>query len=183
VECRNSADCNDTNACTTDTCNAQNICDNPTLASCTPCTGNAVSCVNNDIQRCNNGVLQITECGGNGCLPGSTACTTCTVGQLRCSGTTLQECRVNPAPAPQVPTFVGPLPCSGLTFRSCPTANGTPMERSCDDSSLCTTDACTQTGCVNTLIPSNRGSGCACTDANQCAGELICAQNICFLPR
>src|SRR5947207_3041304 len=104
--CSTAADCNDQNACTTDSCSG-GVCQNTALAGCTPCT-TAADC--DDQNACTTESCGVGVCH-NGPIPGCTPCLTtadcddqdactqdlCTAGA--CTHTPLDNCA---APAVEI---------------------------------------------------------------------------------
>ncbi len=149
--------CNDNNTCTTDTCNTATGCvytPNANCGACGVCLGNA---------DCPSGMVCTA---GIECLPWCD-CPQCTV----CAGQCVPGCDDNNActidaldPATGCKhTVINCDDNNACTIDSCNPATGcvhTPI--SCNDNNACTTDTCATTGCVHTYI-----QGCD----PQCAGK------------
>ena len=138
--------CNDNNPCTTDGCDAMNgACYHTPIAGCGPCMGDA-DC--NDGNPCTSDFCQAGSCVHPN-APNGTACSdgnVCTTGD------------------------------------ACVNGNCTGTPKNCDDGNACTTDTCdTMTGtCVHTTIPGCGGAVCGngilesgetCDDGNVVNGD------------
>ncbi len=172
--CTTAADCDDGNACTTDSCDA-GACTYATIADCVPCT-TAADC--DDRNPCTtdtcsaNGVCE--HVAQEGCIPCATAAdcddrNPCTTDACGAAG----SCQISAIPGCQ----------------RCDTA------ADCDDGNPCTTDGCTGGVCGHTDVPGcgpeqcsdgidNDGDGlvdCAdpdCANAPECRPHEICGNCI-----
>jgi hypothetical protein len=157
-------DCNDLNACTTDTCNPLTGCAHANVNNGTSCAGTN-PCTQLDVCNtgaCVSGVTQL--CGA------SDACTTisCTptgpVGAqtAQCNATSTANCNdLNPCtvdscdpvsgchhtPAPNGSSCSGPSPCTALDVCNAGTCMSG-VHQLCNDGNPCTTETCTVTGPV-----------------------------------
>jgi len=155
--------CNDSNACTSDSCDPSLGCQNPPTTLGSPCT---------DSNACTVG----DSCNGMGsCTPGGAATCTdsnpCTTNS--CNPTT--GC-VFP-PAPNGTSCADTNVCNGAeTCSSGSCASGTPL--TCTDNNVCTQDTCDpMAGCQ--FPPTTAGGPCtdnnACTNGDTCNGSGGCA--------
>ncbi len=158
VPCEVAADCDDSNGCTTDTCNADGSCSN--VDDC-------------DEDHC----IVITNASGDQaavlgcveCLPATAAedCNdddACTTDTCSTEAGTVGQC---------VNTAADCDDDDACTTDACDAATGdcTNTAVDCDDSDLCTDDSCdAATGCVNTPT----AVAAACDDAAFCTGEETC---------
>ncbi len=179
ADCLIDTDCDDTDVCTTDTCtagacdNAFNTapCDDGDLCTTTDtcdgagqCAGTAPDCSGLD-DACNDGVCD----GGTG---------TC-IAQAKSDGTDCSDadfCNGDETCATGV-CATGSDPCPGqLCDESGDACADCLIDADCDDSDVCTTDACATGACSNVFntAPCDDGDLCTATDtcdgAGQCAG-------------
>jgi MYXO-CTERM domain-containing protein len=153
-------DCDDTNVCTADGCDAVTGCEN------TPTPG--ASCADGD--ACNGAEL----CDATGA---------CALGTSLACGDT------NPCTADSCDTALGcrNVPTPGISCADATVCNGaevcdaagacaagTPLD--CDDTNVCTADSCDATsGCANTPTPGTScGDGDACNGAETCSAAGAC---------
>lgn len=175
VECLGAEDCNDGNACTTDTC-ALGVCGFPTAPAGTSCPGgvclgSAPACV---------ACLGAGDCGGATpvCETGTNTCVAC-LGAGDCGGSTpVCDTGTNTCVA-----CLGDGDCSGTTS-FCDTSARTCVEcldaSTCDDGNPCTVGACDVGSCAH--APAASGASClggvcdgggacvACVGDAQCPG-------------
>ena len=186
--------CNDGNACTTDTCNAVSGCINTPIAGCRPC---AVAADCNDNQpctsdTCNAGVCQnAAVADGTTCLDGNLCNGTelCSAG-ICTAGTALNCDDVNPCTTDTCDAVLGCQHAPVLNGTACPNSTvcdgnetcqagvcrpGTPPV--CNDLNPCTLDVCNAvSGCQFTARP----DGTSCADANVCNGAELCQVGLCM---
>jgi len=190
----NSARCNDNNACTTDTCDANNGCVNTPIScsdsnACTTDTCDANNgCVHTAISCDDSNACTTDTCDtNNGCVHtaiscnDSNACTTdtcdanngCVHTPISCNDSnacTADTCDVNNG---CVHTAVNCNDGNACTTDTCDANNGcvhTPV--SCNDGNACTTDTCdANNGCVHTAV--------SCDDSNACTTDTCDANNGC----
>ena len=180
--------CDDSNACTSDSCDAGVGCVNTAMPGCMPCTVPA---------DCNDGNACTTEsCTGGVCDPSALIadcepCTTpadCSDDGNACTTATCTGgvCGVDTTP--------GCVPCTtaadcddqnACTTESCPAgvcvSDTIPgcvpcaTDADCNDGSGCTTDTCASGACSTTSIP-----GCVpCTTAADCGDGNVCTDDAC----
>jgi uncharacterized repeat protein (TIGR01451 family) len=152
--------CNDSNICTTDTCDPISGCGNAAVL-------NGTTCSDGDV--CNGGEL----CQAGVCTPGtplscndSNVCTTDTCAPLfGCQN----------APVLNGTLCLDTNVCNGTeTCQGGVCAGGTALN--CNDLNLCTTDSCDPiAGCQNPAVL----NGTPCTDGNLCNGNEICQTGAC----
>jgi hypothetical protein len=185
--------CNDGNACTTDTCNAVSGCVHTPVPGCINCSGDA-QC--NDSNPCttdtcsggacqNTTVTDGTACpdgdlcnGGETCQAGSCTAGTppnCDDGNVctddSCdSGTGCQHPAV-----PDGSSCADGTVCNGdETCQGGSCASGTALD--CDDGNPCTTDGCLPvSGCEHTALPNDS----SCSDGDACNGAETCQAGSC----
>jgi hypothetical protein len=164
VICQGSTrNCDDSNVCTTDTCDPTTGCVNTPRpeASCddhNACTiydicDDRGTCVGHVMNTCDDG----DQCTADSCNP-TTGCAHTPRYGLPCDDG--NACTTNDVCSGPVPPFVSNpvLTCIG----------GPPPN--CDDGNPCTADSCnTATGCVHTATP-----GVACNDGNACTSNDTC---------
>jgi hypothetical protein len=160
-------DCNDGNACTTDTCNAVAGCRNtPVPGCCTAnadcadaslCTANercvAGQCVSDPVD-CNDG----NPCTGDTCSPSGGCANVAVVDGVSCSdGDT----------------------CNGL--ETCQGGACRPgLALACDDGNACTADACNSlSGCTHQPTPGCCDGDADCADVSACTINERCVGNAC----
>jgi hypothetical protein len=179
--CSNDSQCNDSNACTIDTCSL-GVCNFRVIAGCGSCTTSA---------DCSDGNACTADvCGPQGTCEASTpvncddsnACTTDTCDtQLGCQHTS-PSCNDNNACTTDVC-----VPATGCTHGAV----------SCDDGDSCTTDSCVPaTGCQHTAPNCDDGNVCtndscisgscqhvnntiSCSDGNLCTTNDTCGGGTC----
>jgi len=143
--CASASDCNDGNACTTDSCNTQTgTCGHAALSGC--CTS---------ASDCNDGDACTTDaCTANACV--HTSVTGCCDRDADCSGAST---------CVTVSCNVASHACVSATVPGCCTKNA-----DCNDGDACTTDACdTSTGvCTNALVAACCSVDGDCTDGDAC---------------
>ncbi|HIA04333.1 MAG TPA: hypothetical protein EYN66_20975, partial [Myxococcales bacterium] len=153
-------DCNDGNACTTDSCNSLSGCQNQPALNGTPCP---------DANLCNGN----ETCQSGKCAAGITI--KCDDGK-QCTldacdpklGCTNKEA-VNDTPCPDATLCNGNELCQNGTC-----AAGVPPN--CDDKNPCTANVCNATtGCGST----NLANGSACPDNDLCNGNEQCKNGVC----
>ncbi len=152
IECDQASDCNDGNACTTDSC-SQGACVNSAIAQCTPCA-------------------QPSDCNdGNACTTES-----CTAGV--CGRTTIPSCEscdqpsdCNDGNACTTETCTGGV-CGHTAVPSCQSCS---VAADCEDADACTTDVCNAGACGH--VPAESCNGCG--DDTECADENPCTINAC----
>ncbi len=155
-----SANCNDNNMCTDDSCNPLIGCVNtPNSLGCND--GNA--CTNNDV--CANGKCAGT---GNTCDDGN-ACTSDTCDSTGgCIHTALSDGSICISPTCVGNAWQGSASCSAGVCATPPAAV------SCDDANVCTTDACNAVqGCLHA------NNSAACDDNNACTTGDTCQSGAC----
>src|SRR5438477_6471677 len=156
--CTTAADCDDGNACTTDSCDA-GACAYATIADCVPCT-TAADC--NDRNPCTtdtcsaNGVCE--HVAQEGCIPCATAAdcddrNPCTTDACGAAG----SCQISAIPGCQ----------------RCDTA------ADCEDGNPCTTDGCTGSVCGHTDVPGCGPEQCSDGIDNDGDGLVDCADPDC----
>jgi hypothetical protein len=153
-ECAVDGDCNDANACTTDTCSGCLCVHTPVVCNDNdPCT--ADSC------DPSAGCQHATQPDGTPC-PDATLCNgdeTCVAGV--CTPGTPLACDDG-----DVCTVDGCSPDTGCTFTPDP----------CDDGDPCTADTCAPgVGCQHTVV----ADGTSCADGNPCDGDEVCVGGEC----
>src|SRR2546428_2140272 len=151
---------NDSNPCTTDSCDPVAGCRNLAVANGTSCSDGTVC---NGVETCQAGACTAgtaLNCNDNN------PCTTDTCDPLAgCQHTAL----VNGTPCPD-----GDL-CNGVeTCQAGVCTSGTPL--SCNDNNACTTDGCDPVaGCRNVPVV----NGTPCGDGNACNGAETCQAGAC----
>lgn len=177
--CQTSADCNDTNACTTDTC-VENVCvhtaltcndNNPcTTDACNPASGcffvnvaNGVACSDNSLcttnDSCQNGVCV----GSTITCPGSAnVCLTAACNPASGCGFVNNSASCNDG-----------NPCTVNDVCSGGTCGGT--AKNCSDGNPCTDDLC-NTGTGACFYVNNTAS---CSDGNACTTGDVCSGGVC----
>jgi hypothetical protein len=171
--CTTAADCDDSNACTTDTCEA-GVCGHDAIPGCKTCTSPADCATPCGDFNCVDGVCVSTggscddnnpcttdTCGAEGCvhspIPGCTTCTTASDCDDQNACTT-DTCEAGAC---------AHSPIAGCT--ACTTAGD------CDDQSICTTDSCTEGRCEH-----QPEAGCEpCTTAGDCDDHNACTTDEC----
>lgn len=161
--------CNDGNACTTDTCNPTGGCQNAPMPGCVPCS-TAAQC--NDGNPCTSDSCSGGRCtntartNGSSCSDGN-ACNgaeTCQSGT--CTAGTPLACNDGDSC-----TTDACSPTSGCTYTriaGCTVCTG---DAACDDGNPCTADTCGSDGlCRRTPLP----AGSACNDGDLCNGLETC---------
>lgn len=151
--CTTAAECNDSDVCTTDTCEG-----------CT-CVHRAISC--DDANKCTADTCDPQLGCQHASLPDGSQC----LDQNLCNGTeTCQSAVCTPGT---------PLVCddqSLCTTDSCAPLVGCVYTNACDDHNVCTEDTCDpQVGCGHDPVP----DGTACPDADLCNGDETCAAGTC----
>jgi hypothetical protein len=158
--CATDADCDDSNACTTDACVA-GACNSTAAANCTPC---AVDANCNDGNGCTTDTCTAGVCGSSAPDP---SCTPCSV-EADCNdgdACTADACTAGACTA-------SPIPGCG----ACAT------DADCNDQDACTTDACVAGTCDHTAIPDcNPSTVEDCHDGidNDGNGAVDCADAAC----
>ncbi len=175
--CTTNGDCNDSNPCTSDSCNAGS-CVNANVANGTACSDDGNTCTTD---TCTNGVCQHSP-NTNLCSDGN-ACTSndrCTAGA--CTGTPL-TCNDN-------------NPCTNDTCNAgvCQFVNNT---NTCNDGNDCTTnDRCALGVCAGTAMTCNDNNPCTndsctagvcqyvnntntCNDGSTCTSNDRCTNGVC----
>jgi len=169
IVCSSAAQCNDLNACTTDTCQSQ-VCVH------TPVT-NGVSCTDGQFcdgtETCQNGLCQgIPPCKSLAhCVESTDTCLNC-IAAAECNDNKI--CTTDTCSSGQCFNTNNTLPCEdgnactvNDTCAAGACASGSP--RVCNDGKICTTDSCdTGVGClfINNILPCDDNS--VCTDGDQC---------------
>lgn len=187
VECAGASDCDDTDACTTDACNADHECahaavscdddDACTVDSCEPASGCAatpVECVDGGV--CVDGEC-VCACATNADCADDNRCTIVACVDCLCQ-TTAVSCDDGD-------------PC---TTDSCDPVNGCMSSTTvCDDGDSCTVDECDPlVGCIATPIECPDGDDCVdgacfddecvgidCDDGVFCNGREVCLDGAC----
>jgi hypothetical protein len=150
--CTTPADCNDSNVCTTDTCNTTTgVCTNAPITGC--CT-TAAQCNDSNVcttDACNTTTNTCTNTPITGCCTASSQCTDSNVCTTDTCNTTTHVCQ-----------FTAITGCCTTTAQ-------------CNDSNVCTTDTCNTTSntCTHAAI-----TGC-CTTAAQCNDSNACTTDTC----
>jgi hypothetical protein len=152
--------CDDSNECTSDSCDAISGCQNPPVANDTPCPDTTVC---NGDETCQAGVCtagtpldcdDINECTSDSCDAVS-----------GCQNDPL----ANDTPCPDATVCNGDETCQAGICTA-----GTPLN--CDDSNECTADSCDAvSGCQNPQVADNT----PCLDATVCNGEETCQAGVC----
>jgi uncharacterized repeat protein (TIGR01451 family) len=164
--CTSDADCNDSNACTTDACVA-GACTSTADPSCTPCIADA-DCKDDGnpctTEACNAGVCAsvadptCTPCGTDADCDDHDACTADACSNGVCTATAVPSCTpcVADADCPDdgdacTTEVCSAGACAEIVNPSC----GQPCttDADCDDHDACTTDACSNGTCTATPIP------------------------------
>ncbi|MCH9034472.1 MAG: hypothetical protein IID42_08210, partial [Planctomycetes bacterium] len=155
-----SLNCDDSNVCTTDTCDATLGCQNAAVTDGTACA---------DGDLCNGDeTCQLGVCTSGTALncDDSNVCTTDTCdATLGCQNTAV----VDGTACADGDLCNGDETCQAGTCTA-----GTALN--CDDSNVCTTDTCDATlGCQNTAVV----DGTACADGDLCNGDETCQAGVC----
>ena len=183
---RHPAVCNDTNVCTTDTCNTSNGTCGHTFVNCDDnnfCTSDScdasLGCVYAQVV-CDDG----TQCTTDACDP-TRGCVQGTVSCDDQNACTIDSCDDATGCAQK------PMNCddhNACTIDSCdPSVGCVYAQGSCDDGSQCTTDACDPSlGCVYAQVVCDDGTQCttdACDPTRGCVqGTVSCDdQNACTI--
>ena len=173
-ECTSDPECDDANACTTDTCDL-GLCSNTpincddidacTTDFCVPQTGCETTPIICD---------DINACTTDSCDPG----TGCVNTPINCDD--IDACTTDFC-VPQTGCETTPIICDdgvACTNDTCDQATGcefTPDDTACDDLIECTDDSCdSMTGCVNTNDDTN-----TCSDGDLCTENDACASGAC----
>lgn len=191
-ECSTGADCDDGNACTTDSCTSgtcEYVDDTPTGSCCDPVTGSlatiddANSCTIDECQF-DGTVSHSPEAAGTSCDDANlcTANDQCD-GAGTCGGTTIPDCCAVAADCDDGNACTSDDCVDGL----CANVDTTPPGSCCDpatgsletidDGNVCTADACQSDGNV-THDPEQAGAPCddgdVCTETDACDGAGAC---------
>jgi hypothetical protein len=185
--------CNDGNACTTDSCNAVEGCLHTAVPGCGQCAS-AADCNDNNActtDSCNAGTCANqprpngTACGDANACNGAETCQAgvCAAGQaLDCNddnGCTTDSCNATSGCVNTVKSNGSSCTdgnaCNGAeTCQGGACTGGTPL--TCNDVNPCTSDSCNPTsGCTFT----NKADGASCADGNQCNGGETCQAGTC----
>src|SRR5207244_2456319 len=132
--CSTAADCNDGNACTTESCDA-GVCHNTAIAGCTPCT---------TVADCNDGNACTTDAVTAECCDAGDCHTTAIAGCKPC--TTAADCDDQNACTTKSCTAGA---CANGTIPGCTPCTTT---ADCDDQDTCTQDLCTAGACQHTQL-------------------------------
>jgi len=147
--CTTAADCNDANACTTDTCSG-GACQHSAISGC--CTTSA---------QCDDANACTTDtCSANKCQ--HSAISGCCTTAAQCDDTnvcTKDTCSANK--------------CQHSAVSGCCTASS-----QCDDSDPCTSDLCTTNACKHNAISGCCTAAAQCDDTNVCTKDT-CSANKC----
>jgi len=182
--CIISADCNDGNPCSTDTCNA-GLCKHTTLSDGTNCgTGDA----------CTQKACQAGSCVGQ-TLPDGTACndsSACTTGDHctagKCAGSGKCDSCENKCGGTSAKAAGGTCDCTEECkyYNSCcsdvQAACGCAADADCDDQSVCTKDTCKNGWCTNAAKTCDDKNPCtvdACDPVGGCVATAISTQTEC----
>jgi len=195
--CTGPADCNDSNPCTTDTCNGEQRCVNTPIASATGIAGCDDGNACNGVETCTAGVCVLMTppvcddgdpCTTESCVPAS-GCTTpepianCCEAPADC-GDDGNACTANTCVDRQCGSDAIPLCCLGDA--ECDDGNACTPGGSCvgnecvsttppdcqDDGDLCTDDFCDPVaGCVHAEIPGCCSSNAECDDGTACTTD------------
>jgi hypothetical protein len=185
--------CNDNNACTTDSCNASTGCVNAVRGDGSACSdGNAC----NGSETCQSGTCAAgtpptcndnNPCTSDSCNATS-GCTftnkangsSCADGNQCNGGETCQAGACQPGTAPNCDdgktcTADACDPAQGCTHAPVASCTGCTTASECNDDNPCTADACTGGTCTNTV----RADGTACSDNLFCTVGETCVAGVC----
>jgi len=153
-------DCDDNNACTTDTCNPSTGCVHTMAADGTSCSDNNIC---NGLEFCQSGY----------CAPGTNLI--CDDGDACTIDTCHPVSGCQYAQAPDGTNCPDSNRCNGdETCQSGVCVDGPDLN--CDDNNVCTSDSCNpMTGCIH----SPAQEGLSCSDNNVCNGLETCQGGIC----
>ena len=157
-ECTTAADCDDRNACTTESCE-NGVCQNIAIEGCRPCS-TAADCGDEDsctTDSCDAGVCH------NSIVDGCRSCNT------------VADCADdNPCTSESCDDGI----CHSFTIADCRPCN---TNADCDDGSGCTTDVCNDGTCSNAYTPGCRPCATAtdCADSNPCTDDTCSADGVC----
>ena len=155
--------CDDSNVCTTDSCNPMSGCVNTPVV-------NGISCADGNV--CNG----VEACDGGACSAGSSLdcddhnpCTADSCDLLHgCVNASIPGCCASDADCADTSACTVNERCVDNACTSDPL--------SCDDGHVCTTDSCNpETGCVTAPVP----NGQSCNDLDFCNGAETCQAGVC----
>jgi hypothetical protein len=154
VTCGGPEDCNDNDACTTDRCNADGICDASPMCLGTEkcCDGDCAQCCKDS--DCDDGV----DCTNNTCFAG--------------------QCMYIPDDSQCEPTQYCSTQGGCRAKQVCGLMDGEDIAAVCDDASACTNDSCVGNFCQHDFCASGSEQGGLCCPDEGCVKEC-CADSQC----
>jgi len=193
TECTVSADCNDNNVCTTDTCTASRLCTyaNNSISCndglfCTPtdtcsggvCVGSGVRC--SGAQHCSETLDACVQCLNNGHCEDSNPCTTNTCNAVGACTFPNNNNACNDGLFCTLNDVCGGGTCNGSGVRCPGQLCDEPNDRcvqclsnpNCNDNNICTTDTCNVAAgtCVYNANSNSCNDGLFCTLTDTCGG-------------